>query len=60
MTLLEDDQDWIQDCLPYGRVLTGKYSHWCLDWDGMPIDETCPEFECCTCYRINGSLIKID
>lgn len=31
------------------RVLTGKYSHWCQDWDGLPIDETCEEWPCaCT------------
>lgn len=29
--------------------LTGKFRHWCPDWDGMPIDETMDEFDCCTC-----------
>lgn len=36
--------------------LKGKYKHYCYDWDGMAIDETYKEFECCTCYdkrRIN-------
>ena len=28
------------------RVLTGKYRHWCDDWDGLPIDETTPEWPC--------------
>jgi hypothetical protein len=32
------------------RVLTGKYAHYCPDWDFMTIDETCPEFEACTCF----------
>lgn len=29
--------------------LTGVYAHYCYDWDELPIDETCPEFACCTC-----------
>lgn len=44
-------QDWIDDCIEfYGKVLTGKFAHWCPEWDGLPIDETCPEFKVCTCY----------
>jgi hypothetical protein len=39
---LPTDPDWIADCMKYrGVVLTGVYSHWCPDWDGLPIDETC-------------------
>lgn len=35
------------DCLEFrGRVLTGKYAHWCMHWDLLPIDETCPEWPC--------------
>ncbi len=43
--------EWIDDCIKYrGFVLTGKFAHWCYDWDGLPIDETCgPEWDCCTC-----------
>ena len=38
------------ECIRYYRkVLTGKAAHFCLDWDDLPIDETCPEYECCTC-----------
>jgi hypothetical protein len=29
-----------------GVVLTGKYAHWCDEWDGLPIDETCEEWPC--------------
>lgn len=29
--------------------LTGKFRHYCDDWDGMAIDETCHEFTCCGC-----------
>jgi len=44
--------DWEADCKRYApKVLTGKMGHWCPDWDYMPIDETCPEFECCTCPK---------
>lgn len=39
-----------EDCmLFYRKILTGKYKHYCPDWDFLPIDETCPEFNCCTC-----------
>jgi len=39
--------EWEEDCVHWrGRVLTGKYRHWCHDWDGLPIDETCDEWPC--------------
>ena len=42
--------EWETDCLRWrGRVLTGKHAHWCFDWDGLPVDETCDEFHSCTC-----------
>lgn len=42
-----DNPEWIADCkLSHGRVLLGKYAHWCVDWDGLPIDETTPEWPC--------------
>lgn len=51
MTDAEMSQEWKDDCMKfYGNVLTGKYAHWCYDWDGLPVDETCKEFECCNCY----------
>lgn len=44
------ETQWQADCLHWhGRVLTGAHRHWCPDWDGLPVDESCPEFECCTC-----------
>ena len=50
--------DWEEDCLHHhGKVLTGKYRHFCPDFDYLPIDETCePEFACCLCgyRRINN------
>lgn len=46
-----DGSEWIEDCVRYrGLVLKGKLSHWCWDWDGLPVDETTGEFDCCTCY----------
>ena len=30
--------------------LTGKYKHYCWEWDFMAIDESYPEFAHCTCY----------
>ena len=47
--------NWEKDCLKWwGKILTGKYSHYCFDWDGLPIDETCKdEFDCCLCYNKN-------
>jgi len=26
-------------------------SHYCPEWDYMIIDESCPEYECCTCFK---------
>ena len=42
--------EWEEDCIScWGRVLTGKYSHWCNEWDYAPIDETCHPFVYCIC-----------
>ena len=41
-----------EDCLPFwGKVLTGKYRHYCDEFDGLPIDETCFEFQFCLCFN---------
>ena len=43
--------NWNEECLHWrGAVLTGKYAHYCLDWDCLPVDETCSEFTSCGCY----------
>jgi hypothetical protein len=43
--------EWEKKCLRYhGRVLVGRYPHYCAEWDELPIDETCPEFESCICH----------
>lgn len=39
------------DCIKWrGQLLTGRYAHWCWDWDGLPVDETCDEFSACNCF----------
>ena len=39
--------DWADDCLKWrGKILTGHYKHWCHEWDGLPVDETTPEWPC--------------
>jgi hypothetical protein len=50
--LPEYSEQWKRDCLRWrGRVLTGKNSHWCYEWDGLPIDETTPEWPCACASR---------
>lgn len=47
----KDHPMWKRECLYWrGRELTGKFAHWCDDWDGLPIDETTPEWQGCTCF----------
>ena len=42
--------DFEEDCLHFhGQILTGKYKHYCPDFDFLPMDETCWEFEFCLC-----------
>ncbi len=42
--------DWVEDCMHwYGFVLTGEDAHWCYEFDGLPIDKTCGEYDYCTC-----------
>lgn len=49
--------EWEQECLQWrGKVLTGKFGHYCDQMDGLPVDETCYEWENCICYaRKEGS-----
>lgn len=41
------------ECHAYERMdpLT---RHYCPDWDGMAIDRTSPEYECCTCVKADA------
>lgn len=36
------------DCMKErGRILTGRFAHYCIDWDGLTVDETCIEANSC-------------
>lgn len=42
---------WVHDCERHrGRILFGAFSHWCAEWDFLPVDETTPEFDACLCF----------
>lgn len=49
-------QDWIDDCFKFwGKTLTGNKAHWCPEFDDLPIDETCDEYDIfCTCDLSNN------
>lgn len=52
--------EWVHDCLQWrGALLEGKYKHWCMDWDGLPIDETCVEFTCCVCFDESDEVVAL-
>jgi hypothetical protein len=47
--------DWWRDCLQWrGRLLMGRYCHYCDEFDGLPVDETCPEWVVCHCYPLGA------
>lgn len=49
----EYQAEWDRDCLKYrNMLLSGKFSHWCADWDGLPVDETVPEWDGCLCFFV--------
>lgn len=49
---MNQSKEWIEDCIKYhGKVLKGNKAHWCSDWDGLPIDESCIEFKHCNCFN---------
>lgn len=44
---IESWERWAHDCQQWrGMILEGRYSHWCVNWDLLPVDETCPEWPC--------------
>jgi hypothetical protein len=55
----QPSQHWIEDSMRWrGVVLTGKYAHWCFDYDDLPVDETCDEWPCgCTIEMPDGTLV---
>lgn len=47
------EDDWDNDCIKWrGIILCGKYRHWCNDWDGLPMDETCKEWPCACAEKL--------
>ena len=54
------EKEWIEECKHWWlKVLTGKYSHYCGEWDDLPIDETCSEFMVCTCFAETPEITSI-
>lgn len=55
--LLSDlDNDSIQ---MYGKPLRGKYKHYCLEFDYLPIDENNTEFAYCQCYESSKEIEEL-
>ena len=53
--LSRNEEQWKADCLKErGKELTGKYTHYCIDWDGLTMDETCEEWPCLCAYDKTG------
>lgn len=54
-------QQWFDESTKWrGRILQGRYAHWCADWDELPVDETTPnEFVCCHCFRCQCGALMI-
>ena len=43
-------ETWEEVCLKErDEVLKGRFAHYCYDWDGLTVDETCHEFTSCNC-----------
>lgn len=42
-----------------GRTRSGKYAHFCYEWDELLIDESDPEIETCCCYRDDKEFERI-
>jgi len=41
-----------QDCTHFhGEILSGKFQHYCHEFDMLPIDDTCFEFMYCNCFE---------
>ena len=50
--LMEDQLQWEKECIEWrGKVLTGEFRHYCAEFDGLPVDDTCfIEISVCTCF----------
>ena len=53
--------DWIEACRDYrGRLLSGRFAHWCPAWDGLPVDETCREWPCSCAAELQAAARRVD
>jgi hypothetical protein len=43
----------------WGKVLTGKYRHFCTEYDYLPIDETVGEFAHCRCFSDDPVALRL-
>jgi len=42
-----ESTDWAVDSFRWrGAMLNGLFTHWCYEYDELPVDETCLEFPC--------------
>jgi hypothetical protein len=52
-------KQWFDDCMHWrGKVLEGRYRHWCFDWDELPVDETTGEFPC-GCFSCKCGILMV-
>lgn len=56
----EWQKEWDEACMHhYKRTLPiTPFSHYCLDWDFLPIDETCAEFLGCACFAADNPAVR--
>lgn len=43
----------------YGEPLSGKYKHYCTEFDFLPIDEHCFEFKFCRCFEHSDEIQQL-
>ena len=45
------DHHFIEIIQRLRKIHKPKYRHFCMEWDGLEIDEFCVEFNACTCFK---------
>jgi hypothetical protein len=60
MRFISVPKDWVEDCRVYrGVTLNGLFAHWCSDYDGLPVDETCwGEWPCACAEDLLKELLR--
>lgn len=46
---MELSRDLNLQLTPADHAAAGGWLHFCSEWDGLLIDQTDPEFDCCSC-----------